>query len=404
MKKIFLLITILLAAISVAAQSELMSSPGIYASPGKLYSVSSDVYGTTWGQCAGACTNECMEAKQGTREECDKMCFDKCHPQPDVITRKILPTTSIPSIKPEPRTCDNICAQKFKVCEDSKRGADCKLLFEQCATSCAPSEPCEVKCKRSATQGGDAFTGGIFDAGLYVECITKRCLVPCKKACVAAYGDASENCIIKLCEKPIPPQSCEGRCEIIRDDCKASHIEPKECQIKIDNCKRNCKPDCPPVDVCVNRCTKSYYECDSDRETCKVLVESCLYACHPGDVSSEPETTPITPAMCPERCDRLQDACNLRCTLEDGHCKAVCRGVPNSEACNDNCETRRNACRSECGNERWDCRGDCRRASETLDSSGQTAESAPVTESNNGPGEAQAKKGLFARLWSSFAG
>lgn len=424
------ILIILLLAVSVAAQSY---DKLISINPGTLNVVSTasgDVYGTTWGQCTAVCTNQCLEAKKGSREECDKMCTDQCHPQPDVITRRLPPISMppvSPIVKPEPRTCDNICAQKFKVCEDSKRGADCKSLFEQCAKSCEPAEPCEVKCKRSATQGGDAFTGGMFDAGLYVECITKRCLVPCKKACAAAYGDASEDCIIKLCQKPTPPQTCEGRCGLIMNDCKAANIDAKSCDLKVMECKRKCSPEKPmcPDNNCEMSCVKEYHGCSA--RDCGVGLSQCIDGCFgPND--------PQVAVRCRNECRYEKIRCldvgrsGGVCLYDEGICQNNCPALPPGWtppplSCRENCFERNLQCREEgrdgfvCSVDLGACTRDC---PQSIEPGGTIVEQAPVVSSDDSgapagkplprdmaglnPQPEPPKEGFFARMWAGITG
>ncbi len=311
MKKVFLLITVLLAAISVAAQSDLMSAQGISAGPGKLYTVSSDVYGTTWGQCAGACTNQCLEAKQGTREKCDKMCFEKCHPQPDVITRKLppiaMPPKPLPPIRPEPRTCDDICAQKFKVCEDSQRDIDCKSLFGQCANACQPQPTtCEGKCRMVEKECMD-------NGGSREMCNdeTKKCMTQCQPQ----------------------PMSCDQKCAVMIKDCRSIGGSDEDCGLKMKECVRRCNPqqECPPAGGCDTNCADGYYKCSEIAKTmkaeagdpatvleyymmkCRKGVAECLDACRPGEA-------PQPSRMRCEGCATIKDEC-VAAGVDESSCK-----------------------------------------------------------------------------------
>lgn len=455
------ILIMLLLAVSVAAQSydKLVSID-----PGTLNVVATaSGGGTTWGNCIAVCTNQCLENKEGSRDECDKICTDQCHPQPDVITKRLPPISMppinpVPPVRPEARTCEDVCAQKFKICEDSQRGVDCKSLFEQCAKACEPAESCEAKCRRSVIPGGDVFTKEMFDVGLYVECITRRCMVPCEKACRQAYGDASESCVVKLCKKPMPPQTCEGRCELIAKECGLAGVDEKSCGLKIADCRSQCAPKCPPVDTCVDRCADSFYECmKSGNPNCARSVAGCLSVCHPIPV---PETE-----SCEDGCRVQYDRCissgrrDIDCLPIRADCMAGCDITRRQAAetprhpCEAGCKTQYDECiasgrreitclpikadcDAECGIARIraaePCKVDCRTQYDQCIESGrrditclpikadcdagceiaawESAGEAPISKTGEkgfekGAGiDTREEKGFFARLWASFTG
>ncbi len=422
-------ILILLLAVSAAAQSYDVVTITPNTADIMVTSVD-EVYGTTWGHCIAVCTNQCLEGKEGSREECGKICTDKCHPQPDVITKRL------PPIRPEPRTCLDVCSQKFKVCEDSQRNVDCKSIYEQCANACQPQLSCEGNCKRIASQSGDALTAGQFNAGLYVECVTSRCGANCERACMAAFGAESKNCIMKLC-KPDMPQSCEGRCEMIRDDCKEANVDPKSCQMKIDDCKRQCKPECPEIEGCPVKCTGMYYECRaSGKDGCEKALVGCLESCRPGRI-------PLPAYRCEDKCIKMENECieagNAKeaCMPRTEECMKQCRPQPPSGKCEDvcmkigdecsaagvddeSCRMKINDCLKRCEQppEAPSCRERCVTGSDECIKAGKPREecinmrSACLKECGESEGnlpegkgvDVKGEQGFFARLWAGMFG
>src|SRR5574341_1035351 len=133
MKKIVLLsLVMLISAVSVFA----LSYDVVTVSPQTIrVAMDSDVYGTTWGQCIAVCTGQCLENKEGSREECEKMCTDKCHPQPDVITKPRIEKPIAPIVV----DCASGCKQNFLQCQQGIMGqVDCRVLYAECLKKCAP--------------------------------------------------------------------------------------------------------------------------------------------------------------------------------------------------------------------------------------------------------------------------
>jgi hypothetical protein len=305
MKKLFLLTAVLLAAISVAAQS--YDTVSINPNTMNAMLSSNDVYGTTWGQCIGVCTNQCLEEKQGSREECDKLCTDKCHPQPDVITKRIPPRNPVQPIQPQPRTCDDVCELKFKVCGDSQRGTDCKSLFEQCAKGCQPQPTtCEGKCRMIQKE--------CMDNGISKEMCndeTNKCMTQCQPQ----------------------PMSCDQKCAVMIKDCRSIGGSDEDCGLKMKECVRRCNPqqECPPAGGCGMSCADGYYKCSEIAKTmkaeagdpatvleyymmkCRKGVAECLDACRPGEA-------PQPSRMRCEGCAKIIDEC-LKAGVDEVSCK-----------------------------------------------------------------------------------
>jgi len=455
---IILSILVLVLSVSAAAQYDTVS----------ILPQTMDVVVDYEGDCFTVCMGECDNTRYDCKSACDKKCSQK--EMPPII---------------QPRDCIFDCRDYYAKCQQLKTG-DCESDFVACQNKCIPHplpprpEDCLTKCKRAAG------SNGVFNPGTYVECVINRCKQDCKEACSTAYGDDAQNCVLKMCTPgeeqcdapclkrledcqtqpamtaampdckrmyaqcyeqlcgPKEPQSCEGRCEMMRDDCKANNIDPKSCQMKIDDCKRACKP-CPPAGGCEMDCSKEYYGCtrkatsiSSPEEqqnmfaTCTKMVGGCLDRCSgpmpQGDRCEDkclagerecmsagnskevcgPRTEdcmrscrPVPPSgKCEDVCAQIREDCaaagvdEASCKLKIDACMTRCKPKAQPPGCREVCVRKSEAClkeggdRDKCINERSACLRDCGV------SEGSAAMTAPEP----------SRRGFFARLWASMVG
>ncbi len=520
MKKVILLsIVTLVFAVSVFAQSYDVVT--IDPNTIRVAVTSADeVYGTTWGQCIAVCTGQCLENKEGSREECDKMCTDKCHPQPDVITKRLLPKEDCPTMckrltaqgieifircmhdrckedcesscremygnqaqnciekfcKPQ-ETCEQGCDGEYSRCMRSSLGTSIEAIKRGCENvrnnclqdKCGhPPETCEQGCGKKLNECLKTTVGINIESirsaceKLHNECVQDQCEKPetCEQGCdkehqiclektvgfsaegiKTACDSNRKNCMIQCAPKPM---SCEGRCEMIRKDCMDANIDPRSCQMKIDECKRQCKPECPPSGGCEIDCSKDYYGCmrkanliDNPEEqqtmmaNCRNMIGDCLDKCMPGMpvvhpceegcVSAEKEC--LDAGNGKERCGEMSEGCIKKCKVLpfSGKCEDVCIKIKVDclEAGIDeaSCAMKVGACMKRCKPEAKapNCAEECIARSEKCIRSGIDRETCMGEKAkcmqDCGQAEGQAmtagtagEQGFFRRLWASIVG
>jgi len=452
--KNFVILSILVLVLSISAAAQ--SYDGMITSRPIGVAIATD-------NCFEVCMGECDSTTYDCKASCDKRCSS---PEQPII---------------QPRDCIFDCRDAYATCLKLETG-DCESDFVACQRKCLPNQPqprplpedCLTKCKRAAG------SSGVFNPGNYVECAMNRCKQDCKEACSTAYGDKAQDCVLKLCYPqpveeqcdtpclkrledcqtqpamtaampdckrmyeqcheqlcgPKEPQSCEGRCETLRDDCKANNIDPRSCQAKIDDCKRNCKPQCPPMGGCETKCSEGYFDCriSPDGRDCSKWIADCLDTCRPGrmptpeykcedkciaaekeclDEGNSKETCgprteecmnkcrPLPPSgKCEDVCGKMKEDCaaagidDASCKMKIDACLTRCKPEARPPSCREDCIKKSEAClkgggdREKCVNARSECLRDCGVAE------GSAAMTAPEP----------SRRGFFARLWGSIVG
>jgi hypothetical protein len=308
-------------------------------------------------------------------DRCKEDCESSCREMYGSQSQKCISEFCMPQIVPK-ETCEQGCDKDYKTCLEKTVGlnaesirATCERLRNDCMQKCKPvPETCEQGCGRKLDECLKTTVGMNIEsirsacAKLHSECVQQCKPVPetCEQGCGKEFKLCLEKtvglnpesirtacesnhkkCLIECAPKPV---SCEGRCELIMGECKANNVDPKSCQMKIDACKRQCKPEepkCPDYD-CEMSCVKEYHGCSEG--DCKGRLSYCVDNCFGAE-------DPQAAVRCRKNCrvdvvDCLGAERPLElCRLNNGLCQQACPPlppdwVPPSLNCHEECRER----------------------------------------------------------------